>query len=198
MVGCWTHTLLYLGLRSINLEITLLHFRQIMQALHYSSRSACGVHWNGILLSATYMDIGCQCKRKPPFKIQERKTSSNQLFYMSEREVRPEVPLDHLIQQQCGSHPAARIHESWWGIGEPNPTLQLCLRNTETQQFTQFSQGQSSAVPDVSLPKSPYRLLWKLPRRQNFWNVFDTEIFSSTSEWGSSQRNCEALLDVGK
>ena len=111
MVGCWTHTLLYLGLRSINLEITLLHFRQIMQALHYSSRSACGVHWNGILLSATYMDIGCQCKRKPPFKIQERKTSSNQLFYMSEREVRPEVPLDHLIQQQCGSTPCSQ--NSW-------------------------------------------------------------------------------------
>ena len=38
--------------------------------------------------------------------------SNYRLFYMSEREVRPEVPLDHLIQQQCGSHPAARIHES--------------------------------------------------------------------------------------
>ena len=99
---------------------------------------------------------------------------------MSETEVRPEVLSDLLIQQHWAAHSAARIHESWWGIGEPNPTVQVCLRNTETQQFSRSCQGQSpAAVPDVSLPKCGVaiqtRIAWLSVRNDkrclNSWNI---------------------------
>ena len=99
---------------------------------------------------------------------------------MSETEVRPEVLSDLLIQQHWAAHSAARIHESWWGIGKPNPTVQVCLRNTETQQFSRSCQGQSpAAVPDVSLPKCGVaiqtRIAWLSVRNDkrclNSWNI---------------------------